>query len=471
MRRTLGMLTTTMVLVIPLVLAGCQGEPPPNIVLVVLDTVRDDHTGLGAERADSRTPTLDGLAAGATVFTHAFANAPWTPPSHASMFTGLLPSGHGCTHRYPQLDPQLPTVARLLGEAGWETGAFSSNPWLSVRTTGLCRDFGFHRESPPRGGLQGDVGTWSGDQGGRGTNYQFYKWLENREDDAPFFAFLNFLEAHDPYDPAPAVRAEFLRGLPADATVDSDWIVDHQAGLHADGSVDWSRVGALYGGDVRTADAFLAGVVGNLQRFGAWENTVLIVTSDHGENLGEHDLVSHQFSVHESLLAVPLVIRAPGILPAGRRDDPVMLSDLFRTILDLAGVPAPTPTPFSRSLLEAPAPADRPLVAEYGRPSRNLLDVLQGLNPGVDRDRLDRGLRTVRLGDLRLTVADGGERLLHDMGADPGQVRDLAADRPRDANALTALLERLLAGAEMREGDVTIDEATREQLRSLGYVH
>lgn len=464
------LLTATMMVTAAL-LAGCESEPPPNIVLVVLDTVRDDHTGLEAGRDPSRTPTLDALATDATVFTHAFANAPWTPPSHASMFTGLLPSGHGCTHRYPQLDPQLPTLARLLKDAGWETGAFSSNPWLSVRTTGLCRDFGFHREAPPRGGLQGDTGSWSGDQGGRGTNYHFYKWLENREDDAPFFAFLNFLEAHDPYDPAPAVRVEHLRGLRADDVVASDWIVAHQAGLHDEGTVDWKRVGALYGGDVRTADAFLAGVVGNLQRFGAWENTVLIVTSDHGENLGEHDLVSHQFSVHESLLAVPLVVHAPGRLAVGRRADPVMLSDLFATILDLAGVEAPGPMPFSRSLLGEAAPADRPLVAEYGRPGRNLLDVLQGMNPEVDRDRQDRGLRTVRLRDLRLTLADGGERLLHDMDADPGQLHDLAAHRPEDTDALSALLESLLSGASMREGTVTVDEATREQLRSLGYVH
>ena len=452
-------------------LVGCDSEPPPNIVLVVLDTVRDDHTGLEAGRPASRTPTLDRLAEDATVFTHAFANAPWTPPSHASMFTGMLPSGHGCTHRYPKLDPGLPTLARLLDEAGWQTGAFSSNPWLSIRTTGLCRDFGFHREAPPRGGLQGDSGTWRGDQGGRGTNYNFFKWLESRESDEPFFVFLNFLEAHDPYDPAPAVREQYLRGLPADDHVPSNWIVEHQAGLHPPGSVDWQRVGALYGGDVRTTDAFLAGVVRNLQRFDAWENTVLIVASDHGENLGEHDLVSHQFSVHESLLAVPLVVRAPGRLPPGRRNDPVMLSDLFATILELAGVPAPAPTPFSRSLLGEAFAANRPLVAEYGRPGRNLLEVLHNLNPEMDRDRLDRGLRTVRLGNLRLTVADGGKRQLHDLAVDPGQQHDLAAQRPDDAAALDALLDGLLAGAEMREGTVTIDEATRQQLRSLGYVH
>ncbi|RKZ20127.1 hypothetical protein DRQ50_00415 [bacterium] len=467
MRRVLIMGTALSLIL----LAGCQSEPPPNIVLVVLDTVRADHTGPGARNQASQTPTLDRLATGATVFTHAFANAPWTPPSHASMFTGMLPSGHGCTHLYPHLAAELPTLAGLLGEAGWETGAFSSNPWLSVRTTGLCRDFGFHRESPPRGGLQGDSGTWSGDQGGRGTNYHFYKWLESRESEAPFFAFLNFLEAHDPYDPAPAVRARYLRHLPADDLVPSDWVVEHQAGLHPAGSVDWHRIEALYGGDVRTADAFLAGVVSNLQKFDAWDNTVLIVTSDHGENLGEHDLVSHQFSVHESLLSVPLVMRAPGRVPAGRRDDPVMLSDLFATILELAGVSPPASLPFSRSLLGAEFSADRPLVAEYSRPSGQLLDLLQNMNPDLPRDRLDRGLRTVRLGDLRLTLSDGGERQLHDLATDPGQLHDLADERPDDVAALSALLDGLLAGAEAREGTVTIDEETRRQLRSLGYVH
>lgn len=463
--------TAILLLVVATVLAGCGGEAPPNVVLVVLDTVRDDHTGLEGRDRPSRTPVLDQVATDATVFSHAFANAPWTPPSHASMFTGLLPSGHGCTHSYLRLDPQVPTLARLLNEAGWETAAFSSNPWLSERSTGLCRDFGLHREAPPTGGLPGDEGTWSGDQGGRGTNYHFYKWLEERDTEAPFFAFINFLEAHDPYDPSPDIRSRYLPRVSPGDNVSSNWIVKHQAGLHPEGSVDWRRVGALYGGDVLTADAFLAGVVGNLRRAGLWENTVLIVTSDHGENLGEHDLVSHQFSVHESLLAVPLVVRAPGRLAAGRRDDPVMLSDLFATILDLAGLDAPAPTPFSRSLLEEAFTPDRPLLAEYARPGANLLDVLTGMNPQVDRDRLDRAMRTLRLGDLRLTVDDAGNRELHDMAIDPGQEHDLAMERPDDTAALAALLEQLLAGAEMREGEVTVDEETRRKLRSLGYVH
>ena len=137
----------------------------------------------------------------------------------------------------------------------------------------------------------------------------------------------------------------------------------------------------------------------------------------------------------------------------------------------LAGLDAPAPTPFSHSLLQDTFAPDRPLLAEYARPSANLLDVLTGMNPQLDRDRLDRAMRTLRLGDLRLTVDDAGHRELHDMATDPGQGNDLAMERPDDTAALAALLEQLLAGAEMREGEVTVDEETRRKLRSLGYVH
>ena len=185
---------------------GCGGDrPAPNIVLVVLDTVRDDHTAVGGGPR-GLTPAFDGFSAGATVFTNAWATAPWTPPSHASMFTGMLPSEHGCTHQYPRLDAALPTLAELLGRAGYETAAFYSNPWLSDRTTAICRGFQVKREAPPRGGVPGDRGSWKGDQGGRATNRNTLSWLRSRRADRPFFLFVNFLEAHDPYDPAPGAR-------------------------------------------------------------------------------------------------------------------------------------------------------------------------------------------------------------------------------------------------------------------------
>ena len=449
---------------------GCgRPEPRPNIVIVVLDTVRDDVDALDA----GARPNLAALAAESTVFTNAWATAPWTVPSHASMFTGMLSSGHHCTHQNPKLGADKQTLAELLTAGGYATAAFYSNPWLSERTTGLLRGFSEVQESPVSGGIQGDKGSWRGDQGGRASITYFRRWLRGRqESEQPFFAFVNLLEAHLPYDPPPGIRQARLPDRDADEQVTGQWGMEYQAGLHPYDSVDWQQLQDLYWGDVMTVDHLLSGITASLQEFGLVENTVLIVCSDHGENLGDHELVDHQFSVHESLLAVPLIVRAPGILAGGERDDPVMLSDIFATVTGLARVEGTAERLHSHSLLDEPVRPSRPLVAEYETPQNHLVDSLQRLNPDVDRPRIARGLRTIRVGSVRLTVADDGEVQLHDLDTDPGQVVNLAAARSADVAALRALLTHELSMYQPGDhGEVELDEATRRKLHSLGYVH
>ncbi len=453
-------------------LHGCgQRDTPPNIVFVVLDTVRDDHTGVGGG-SQQLTPNLDLLASQSTVFRNAWANSPWTVPSHASFFTGLLSSGHGCTHQHPRLDTTWPTLAELLGGAGYQTAAFYSNPWLSDRTTGLLRGFALKREAPLAGGLPNDPGRYRGDQGGRASVFNVQDWLQQRERRAPFFIFVNFLEAHLPYDPPPDLRQRFSNPRPQEDLVSGAWGMEYQAGLHAFADVDWPRVGELYAGDVMSADRLLGGLLRILENEDLVDQTVLIVTSDHGENLGDHGLVDHQFSVHETLLAAPLVIRAPGRLAPGERNDPVMLTDLFATVVQLAGLQGVRIPTASRSLLGEAAPAYRPLIAEYARPQEHLLHSLQNLNPECDLESLARSFQTVRVGRLRLTLASDGSQQLHDLQADPGQERNLSEAYPAEVSTLKSLLERLIPASGVPPGDeIQLDDQTREQLRSLGYVH
>jgi arylsulfatase A-like enzyme len=455
--------------------AGCARQPDkPNIVLVVLDVVRADYTGLHPG-AKSHTPTLDRLAAANTNFVNSWATAPWTLPSHASIFTGALPSRHGCSMRNFHCDTDMPTLARILGEKGYETAAFFSNPWLSDEATGMLRGFAVRREAPLGGFMNRPSGT-GGYQGGRAVLGNAGEWLRGRSSDRPFFLFVNFLEAHLPYDPPAEYRAQHLQDLPDDDQVTIEWGFEFNAGLHPSQAVDWERVRRLYGGDVNTSDRLLAGLLQLLERQGLSENTILIVTSDHGENLGEHGLVEHQFSVHESLLSVPLVISAPGRLAPGVRQDPVMLTDLFATILDGVDAEGVTIPPSSRSLLLPDMQAvseepSRPLFAEYAGPHRSILELLQSINPQMESARLAAAYRTVRVGEKRLTVGSDGSVALHDLIADPQQRRNLAGEMPQLVASLRQILEQALTPPDdSQHPEYEIDEATREKLRALGYI-
>ncbi|MFT5315227.1 MAG: arylsulfatase A-like enzyme [Candidatus Krumholzibacteriia bacterium] len=455
-----------MIISAAVVASGCgEQKPRPNIVLVVLDTVRSDYT----QRNENARPVLSALARESTVFNNAWATAPWTVPSHASMFTGKLASGHHCTHQNPRLDAGQETVAEQLTASGYATAAFYSNPWLASRTTGLLRGFTEVQEAPVQGGIQGDPGTWRGDQGGRASVTHFRRWVKKQEAETPFFAFVNLLEAHLPYDPSPQVRQALLPQH-GNQDVTGNWGMEYQSGKHSFDEVDWQRFRDLYWGDVATVDHLLSGITATLQEFGLAENTILIVCSDHGENLGDHELVDHQFSLHETLLSVPLIIRAPDYLEIGERNDPVMLSDLYATMREFAQIKGEVPV-HSRSLLGERASPSRPLVAEYAIPQRHLLNSLEQINPGMNRAAVERSLRSVRVGDMRLTLGSDGQVQLHDLMSDEGQAVDLAASRVADVKALRALLQQELSVYQPGgRSEVELDEATREQLRSLGYV-
>jgi arylsulfatase A-like enzyme len=451
---------------------SCSSSPaPPSVVIVVLDTLRQDCTGLGPAGADrSRTPHLDALAADGAVFPRAWSTAPWTVPAHASLLTGHLPAGHGCTSARPRLDESLPTLAEKLGAAGYQSAAFFSNPWLSDEATGLLRGFD-ERHAAETPGPRVDAGQ---DQGGLQTLRNVLEWLGRRDRERPFLLFVNLLEAHAPYDPPASSRAVVAPGLAAEDRVDTEWILDFQAGLVAPDAVDWARVRSLYGADAHFADALLAELVGLLREHVDLDDAVVVVTSDHGENLGEHGFVNHQFRVDENLLAVPLVVRAPGRVAPGRRDEPALITDVFATVLELAGLEA-EPPPECRSLVSTRADGEpRPIVAEYAGGPPGLIAHLQRRNPDLDPGPLRATARSVRWGDLRLTVgAEGVE--LHDLAADPGQANDVSADRPDVVRALDELMTSTLEAARRDRDDSApapdLSPETLRSLKSLGYVH
>jgi len=446
----------------------------PNIVLVVLDTARSDFTGPGGNR-DGLTPALDSLGAGGTVFHNARTSAPWTLPSHASMFTGMLSSAHGCHINHWRLEPDRATLAQILSRSGYETAAFFSNPWLRDEMTGVLHGFELRLESPIS---NDEMSLGRSDQGGRDINHNIANWIDRRGRGRPFFLFVNYLEAHLPYDPPADYRKAHLADLPPDDQVSVAWSDAYLAGLHPTASVDWSRIRRLYGGDVHQADALLAGLVAMLKTHGYYDDAVIIVTSDHGENLGEHDLMDHQYSVHETLLSVPLVIHAPGRLQPGVHDEPVMLLDLFASVLDFAGIEGQTIPPLSRSFRALDDPStdkaqwnDRVRIAEYGGGHPSLLNGLRRLNPQLDTRPFERGYRSVRWRNYRLTISTDGAAWLHDLSADPGQLHNIVDANKPLADELYAAMVRVSSGDFHGDAQTPeIDAESLKKLRSLGYI-
>jgi len=427
-----------------------------------MDTVRRDYTGIGGMRP-SPTPTLDRVASHGTVFTDVWATGPWTVPSHASIFSGLLPSSHQCTGLSNRFDVASPTFAEVAVETGYEAVAFYSNPWLTDRLTGMLRGFEQHCSEPED---SRDIFS-RGDQGGPETMANVEAWLERRDRSRPFLLFVNFLEPHLPYDPPEAYRRKYMSDVPLNERFETAWALEFNAGMIPAEQIDFERTARLYAGDVSAADAYAGRVLELVREHVGDDDTVIMITSDHGENLGDHGYMDHQFGVFETLVEVPLVVSAPGRLEHGTRDDPVMLTDIYDTVLDLVGAEDGPDTPHSRSLLGPPAEDDRALLSEYAGANESLIRALKNLNPELDTTREEMAFSKIRLGALEYTVASDGSESLYNLERDPGRKDDISKAHPE----ITDVMLQLMPAIDVAEsGSFEIDEEMREWLRSLGYV-
>lgn len=397
--------------------------PRPNVLLVVIDCLRADHVGAYGYDKDT-TPVLDRLAEDSLLFERAYAPASWTMPSHAAFFTGrvgttsLLPEEQGLA-----IEPWTPTLAGVLGATGYRTGYFGDAPVMRVWPS-MARGFDHailslrdelpaHHESPlvrgetlPRlpsapqsldggddpvidGGWPGaafaEAGQQARDSSFARTIPAFLDWVD-QDDDAPFFAYLHGNDVHFPYECEGA--AAFAEGelVPLSGEDIMDEISAIQGAKHAAGlqvTETKKRVDDVLDADeratliaqfdacVRYSDGWLGELLTGLEGLSQLEDTLLIVTADHGESLGERNMYGHgallnSVSLGEEILRVPLVVSYPRQGTKGRREGPVSLVDLFPTILETAGVP-----PFEsegHSLWNAPdSSEERRIVARGSR--------------------------------------------------------------------------------------------------------
>lgn len=415
-------------------------RPRPNVILVSIDTLRADHLGCYGYGPPT-SPAIDRFRADAVLFREAIAHAPSTLPSHASIFTSLLPQHHGAvvTEAHP-LPRAAVTLTEVLRENGYATRAVVSGAQLA-RPYGLAQGFGVYREvafdSPFRKvvaeGLQ----------------------LADRARE-PFFLFLHTYEVHHPYTPEAERLARFDQGYGGD-------LPDHMPiRLLAEISMEKRRIGpedlqhvvATYDAEISSADAAFGELVAGLKERGLYRDSLIVLTSDHGEEFGEHGSVGwHAHTLYDELLHVPLLVKLPGMSHAGGEvASAVRGIDLAPTVLAVAGLPAAEQ--FSgRSLL--------PFIRRPEAPS---------LPAVVWRETMshEKGDFTgVRAGGWKLHM-----NRLYDLASDPQERRDLTAEHPEQRRALEEQLAELLQSRRsLRTAPVAVDAGTAKSLRALGYLH
>lgn len=438
---------------------SCTQRPPAptNLILVSIDTLRADHTSVyGYDR--ETTPNLARLAQDAVVFENAFTVGGATLPSHISMLTGLPYHAHRVTMETKKpLDDGIPLVAEVLADRGYSTGAFLGGAWVQAR-------FGFDR---------GFGAFETGDVTFAKTLPRARAWLDSIA--APFFLFLHTLDVHSAqdraqYDSPPKFRDTFVDprypktfdGCRDDRCASEILVWLNKAAQRREVDLDTyfspaelDYIMAQYDGGIVYADHELGRFFDHLRERGLYDDSLIIVTADHGEEFLEHGLfLHHQNNVEVS--HVPLLVKLPGSAHAGKRVDAIVsIMDIAPTLLSAAGVPVPDHVQ-GQDLIS--------LAEGHAEPREALL-----VAGGAEYVRTPRWSLVTRKGAVRL----------HDLTKDPGELHSVADEHPEVVQRLSALYEDLRARDDdlgdrlhrAKDADaVDLDESTVQHLRALGYV-
>lgn len=424
-------------------------EQSPNVLLIVLDTVRADALG-GYGAAGDPTPRLDALARQGVLFEQAVSTASWTLPATASLMTGRLPSELSADWLTP-LDAQQYTLAEMLRDNGYATAGFVGNYKYATAETGLARGFAHydaHSHSPAEfaactavgralffSRILPNLGCYADPvrRTAREINDRYLHWA-TQHPGRPHFAFLNYLDVHDPYA-APAPFNRHAPSGPEERALLRFWWFLQRDSLTSD---EATLARDAYADCVRYLDHEIGRLIDALEARGVLDNTLIIVTADHGEHFGEHDLWLHGNSLYEPLVHVPLMVIAPGRAPDGLRiSQPVSTADVGATVQDVLRLSSGNLP--GRSLAGVWNGAEiepRPAVSEVLTPP--ITPPCQGASP------IFRGaMRAVRLGGLKLICNEDGGEELFDLAADPSESQNLATlpERQADLERMRAILD------------------------------
>ncbi|MFH1679683.1 MAG: sulfatase [Candidatus Eisenbacteria bacterium] len=443
-----------------LLLFACGEEPPPSvdgILLVTIDTCRPDRIGCYGS-VDALTPALDRLAGEGVLFANCVAQVPTTLASHTTILSSLYPSSHRVPRNGFGVPPDVRTVAQILGERGFRTGAFVAAFSLH-RTFGLDRGFDVYDditdESPEGGQLERRASTVTG---------YAIEWLRD-VGDRPFFLWVHYFDPHWPYDPPRPYGS--IRRVPGGiySTSSLEDLRRIRSGLGPFRPEDREAFFAAYDGEIAFADRWLERLleaVPGPRR----SRLLLLVAGDHGEGMGEHSyFFDHGEYLWGSGVDVPMILHAPALVQEPRIEEaPVRLLDVAPTLLEAAGVPAPADFEGESLLPAARGPiAPRVAFSEASKP--------WSIEPKMEYQNKykAKSVRDERWKFVATPYRDKKE--LYDLWEDPGELRNVAGVETERAAEMEQTLLSWIRERDpgFQRGDLTIEAEIREKLRALGY--
>lgn len=479
----LGVLIWAMAIAGPWIVQTQHRQPPPfdaasvagprHVYLIVVDTLRGDAVSYDG----ARTPHLDALAVDSVVFRNAMSQAPWTIPAMTSMLTGQSPLVHWCIHRWSRVPRSIPTLAERMREAGYNTAVVGRNPVLG-EATGIHRGFDRYAWHPRPGG-GGAFGnlllsyrdplrfSWSGELAEATTTHLIDEALAvtAAAHEAPLFLWLHIFDPHLPYSPP----APYLGDAqpPSDRfgyAVGFDDFEAIRAGIVAPNAEERAWIRALYDAEVRYVDAEIGRFISHLKNAGLYDDALIVVASDHGEEFWEHGAFEHGHSLFRELLHVPLLVKLPRQEFAQASDAMVSTTAIAPTILDLCGIPFEPASLSAQSLRTQWSGTERNETPHYAT----------GLLYFRDREAV------IADGLKYIYTFDGGWKELYDLRADPEEWRNIAPENPdaidaawRVIDALRKQADAIRAVNEIDDAEAPpagLDPAQRNALESVGYL-
>lgn len=464
----------------------------PNVLLISIDTLRADHLSCyGYHR--KTTPNLDHVANDGVIYENAYSTAVWTPPAHASMLTGLYPSFHGAVDDN-RLSKNIPTLAEVFLKNSYKTVGFVNNSQVGELV-------GFER------GHETFIEVWRGtggtplisrgikylirsakevlgvnDHGAHRTNQLARQWIKERKDDS-FYMFIHHIEPHNPINPPHPFRNKYFNGRD-DQGIDKKklYLVAHNPLICFTDNIklndpEIEALKGLYDGEISYIDYKIGEFVNFLKKEDLYDNTLIVITADHGEHFGEHGLYSHVASLYEPILHIPLIIKYPeGFKKQTRISDLVQLIDIYPTLIEACGLDltflanVQGKSLFKKSLTQKDHDY---IIAEWeGRIPDFVLKRVQDPRTDSIVSKFRQTMLMIREGSYKYILNSSGIEELYDLDKDRYEGDNIIETKKDIAASLRLKLtqwQSLRVRIE-QEKQYSNDEAVRKNLETLGYI-